>query len=150
MRSCIKRITTILVKNLETLVCVFPSPMLIWALQRSQCFKIRVAQHWGGRGHITVRTKVWGVNLKNFLENLTEAVSFSTVCDEYCSTWLVFILDPSAYWFGNAHVSCKLCAGVAKIWLFGPHSACSLIQPKTSTLLLLYLLHRESLVLFRY
>ena len=24
----------------------------------------------------------------------------------------------------------KLCAGVAKIWLFGPHSACSLIQPK--------------------
>ena len=30
--------------------------MLIWALQRSQYFKIRVAQHWGGRGHITVRT----------------------------------------------------------------------------------------------
>ena len=24
----------------------------------------------------------------------------------------------------------KLCAGVAKIWLFGPHSVCSLIQPK--------------------
>ena len=42
----------------ETLVCVFPSLMLIWALQRSQCFKIRVAQHWGGRGHITVRTNL--------------------------------------------------------------------------------------------
>ena len=41
------------------------------------------------------------------------------------------ILDPSAYGFGNAPVSSgKLCAGVAKIWLFGPHSACSLIQPK--------------------
>ena len=41
------------------------------------------------------------------------------------------ILDPSAYGFGNAPVSsAKLCAGVAKIWLFGPHSACSLIQPK--------------------
>ena len=42
----------------ETLVCVFPSLMLIWALQRSQNFKIRVAQHWGGRGHITVRTNL--------------------------------------------------------------------------------------------
>ena len=52
------RLNTILVTNLETLVCVFSSPMLIWALQRSQCFKIRVAQHWGGRGYITVRTKV--------------------------------------------------------------------------------------------
>ena len=40
-------------------------------------------------------------------------------------------LDPSAYGFGNARVSSgKLCAGVAKIWLFGPHSACSLIKPK--------------------
>ena len=56
--------TTILVQNLETLVFVSPSPMLIWALQRSQYFKIRVAQHWGRRGHITVRT---------------------TICDEYCS-----------------------------------------------------------------
>ena len=41
------------------------------------------------------------------------------------------ILDPSAYGFGKAPVSSgKLCAGVAKIWLFGPHSARSLIQPK--------------------
>ena len=41
--------------------------MLIWALQQSQYFKIRVAQHWGGRGHITVRTTI------------------STICDKYCS-----------------------------------------------------------------
>ena len=42
---------------------------------------------------------------------------------------LITILDPSTY--GNARVSSgKLCAGVAKIWLFGPHSACSLIEPK--------------------
>ena len=41
------------------------------------------------------------------------------------------ILDQSAYEFGNARVSSgKLCAGVAKIWLFGPHSACFLIEPK--------------------
>ena len=34
-------------------------------------------------------------------------------------------------WFGDARVSSgKLCAGVAKIWLFGSHSACSFIQPK--------------------
>ena len=33
------------------------------------------------------------------------------------------ILDPSAYGFGNARVrSGKLCTGVAKLWLFGPHT----------------------------
>ena len=53
----------ILVKNLETDLCVFPSAMLISVLQWSQCFKIREAQHWRGRGRIKVRTKVWGVNL---------------------------------------------------------------------------------------
>ena len=41
------------------------------------------------------------------------------------------MLDPSAYGFENARVSSgKLCAGVAIICLFGPYSACSLIQPK--------------------
>ena len=42
-------VATILVTNLETLVCVSPSPMLIWVLQSSQCYKIDVAQHWGRR-----------------------------------------------------------------------------------------------------
>ena len=51
-------VPAILVKNLETLVCVSPSPKLIWVLQWFHYFKICVAQHWGGRGHITVRTKV--------------------------------------------------------------------------------------------
>ena len=81
------RPNTILVKNLETLACVFPFPMLIWVLQRFQCFKIHVAQHWGGRGHITVRTKVWAVNLRNFLKNSREVVSVSTIFDEDCSWW---------------------------------------------------------------
>ena len=45
--------------------------------------------------------------------------------------WWNRILDPSTSGFGNACVSSgKVCAGVAKIWLFGSHSACSLIQPK--------------------
>ena len=44
---------TILVKNLETLVSVSPSPMLIWVSRWSECFKTRVAQHWGGRRHIS-------------------------------------------------------------------------------------------------
>ena len=39
----------ILVKNLETLECVSPSPMLIWVLHSSQCSKIGVAQHLGRR-----------------------------------------------------------------------------------------------------
>ena len=77
-------VPAILVKNLETLVCLSSSPKSIWVLQWFHCFKICVAQHWGGRGHITVTTKVWGVNLKNFLEKSREAVSVSTICDEYC------------------------------------------------------------------
>ena len=39
-------------------MCVSTSPMLIWVLQWSQCSKKHVAQHWGGRGHISVRPKV--------------------------------------------------------------------------------------------
>ena len=41
---------TTLVNNLETLVCIFPSPKLIWVLQSSQCSKICMAQYWGRRG----------------------------------------------------------------------------------------------------
>ena len=59
-------VPAIAVKNLETLVCVSSSPKLIWVLLWFHCFKICVAQHWGGREHITVTTKVWGVNLKKF------------------------------------------------------------------------------------
>ena len=36
------------------------------------------------------------------------------------------ILYPSAYGFGDARVN----SGKVKIWLFGPHSESSLIQPK--------------------
>ena len=67
-------------------MCVSPSPVSIWVLQWSQCFKIRVAQHWGWRGHISVRRKVWGLNLRNFPENSRETVSGLTICDEYCSS----------------------------------------------------------------
>ena len=31
-----------------------------------------------------LETLVSGVNLKNFVENSREAVSVSTICDEYC------------------------------------------------------------------
>ena len=48
-----KQRVTILVKNLETLVPVSPFQMLIWVSQWSLCFKRRVAQHWGGRRHIS-------------------------------------------------------------------------------------------------
>jgi len=40
-----------------------------------------------------VRTKVWGVNLKNLLENSREAVSVSTICDEYCSKVIFYLLE---------------------------------------------------------
>ena len=60
--------------------------MLIWVIEWSQCFKIPVAQHWGGRGHITVRTKVRGVKISRiFQKNSRETVSVSAICDEYYS-----------------------------------------------------------------
>ena len=71
---------TILVKNLETLVCISSSPLLTWVLQSSQCSRIRVAQRWGRRGaHLS--------KCKKFFEkiNSRETVSTSTICDEYCS-----------------------------------------------------------------
>ena len=61
------------------------------------------------------------------------------------------ILDPSAYGFGNAPVSSvKLCAGVAKIWLFGPHSACSLTNPNGLLNGLLISASSLSVLLLRY
>ena len=61
-----------------------------------------------------------------FQGSLTLVASF-----EFAIFCQKIILDRSVYGFGNARVSSgKLCAGAAKIWLFGPHSACSLIQPK--------------------
>ena len=49
-KVCLQLKPAILVKNLETLVCASPSPMLIWVLQSSRSYKIRVAQHRGRRG----------------------------------------------------------------------------------------------------
>ena len=89
---------TILVKNLETLVSISPSPMLIWVSQWSQCFKIRVAQHWGGRRHISGGKTVWSRNLMIVPENSRETVSVSTICDEYClCVWRA--------WTGNVNVA---------------------------------------------
>ena len=72
----------ILVKNLETLVCVSPSPMLIWVLQsRSQSAPKDAWLNIGeGEGH--KRTKVQRVNVRNFRENSTQTVSVSTICDD--------------------------------------------------------------------
>ena len=59
--------------------------MLIWVSQWSQCFKICVAQHWGGRRHISGGKTVWSINLMIFPENSRETVSVSMICDEYCN-----------------------------------------------------------------
>ena len=69
--------TTILVKNLETLVCVSLSPMLIWVfLQSSQCFKIRVAQHWGRRGAYLSEKKSAKIECKKVSRKFTKRCLF--------------------------------------------------------------------------
>ena len=66
-------------------LCSFPIPQcwFVYCRQHLEYAKIRVAQHWGRRGHISARTKVQGVNVRNFPENSSETVSVSTICDEY-------------------------------------------------------------------
>ena len=67
-------------------LCAFPLPQCCFGyysgLRASKCTWLNIGEGQGG--HITVGTKVWGVNLKNFLENSREAVSVSAICDEYC------------------------------------------------------------------
>ena len=60
---------TILVKNLETLVCISSSPLLTWVLQSSQCSRIRVAHHWGRRGAYLSKCK-------KFLKKLIQEKQF--------------------------------------------------------------------------
>ena len=84
---------TILVKNLETLVCGSPSPMLIWVLPLSQRSKICVAQHWGRRGAHLSENKICDEWMwESIGENSQETVSVSSICDGYCSkkilTWI--------------------------------------------------------------
>ena len=88
--QCAKNnVTAILFTNLETLVSISPSPMLIWVSQWSQCFKIRLAQHWGGRRHISRGKTVWSTNVIICPENSRGTVSDSTICEEYCGQpWL--------------------------------------------------------------
>ena len=59
-------VATILVTNLQTLVCVSPSPMLIWVLQSSQCSKIHVVQHWGRRWALLSENKCVKSECKKF------------------------------------------------------------------------------------
>ena len=81
-------VATILVTNLGTLVCVSPSPMLIWVLQSSQYSKIHVAQHWGRRWALLSENKCVKSECKKTLrklrENSRETVSVSTICNKYC------------------------------------------------------------------
>ena len=73
-------VATILVTNLETLVCVSPSPVLIWVLQLSQC-----CQHWGRRWALFLsENKCVKSECKKFKRKFKETVSVSTICDEYC------------------------------------------------------------------
>ena len=76
---------TILVTNLETLEWFPPSLMLIWVLQSSHCFKIRVAQHWGRRGANLSENEGVRSECKKFGENSRQMAPVSTICDEYCS-----------------------------------------------------------------
>ena len=59
--------------------------MLIWVLQSSHCFKIRLAQHCGRRGANVSENKGVRSECKKFGENSRQMAPVSTICDEYCS-----------------------------------------------------------------
>ena len=83
-------VATILVTNLETLVCVSPSPMSRWRRSEFGYYSRLSAPKYmwlnirEGDGHFWVRTNVWRANVRNLRENSRETVSVSTICDEYC------------------------------------------------------------------
>ena len=59
--------------------------MLIWVLQSSHCFKIRLAQHCGRRGANVSENEGVRSECKKFGENSRQMAPVSTICDEYCS-----------------------------------------------------------------
>ena len=59
-------VATILVTNLETLVCVSPSPDVNLGITVSQCSKIHVAQHWGRRWGLLSENKCVNSECKKF------------------------------------------------------------------------------------
>ena len=65
-------------------LCSFPIPQC-WFVYCSHLSTPKYA--WlnigEGKGHISARTKVPGVNVRNFPENSSKTVSVSTICDEY-------------------------------------------------------------------
>ena len=60
--------------------------MLIWVLQSSHCFKIRLAQHCGRRGANISENEGVRSECKKFEENSRQMAPVSTICDEYCSS----------------------------------------------------------------
>ena len=58
--------------------------MLIWVLQSSHCFKIRLAQHCGRRGANVSENEGVRSECKKFGENSRQMAPVSTICDEYC------------------------------------------------------------------
>ena len=59
--------------------------MLIWVLQSSHCFKLRLAQHCGRRGANVSENEGVRSECKKFGENSRQMAPVSTICDEYCS-----------------------------------------------------------------
>ena len=95
-----------------------------------QSLRWHLQGNWAGRNFVTAsRVNSWLITDARTLKSTTtkqRMINFWII-----NSLMASIRNPSAYRFGNAHVSSgKLCAGVAKIWLFGHHSVCSLIQPK--------------------
>ena len=58
--------------------------MLIWVLQSSHCFKLRLAQHCGRRGANISENEGVRSECKKFEENSRQMAPVSTICDEYC------------------------------------------------------------------
>ena len=80
--NCFK--ATIVVKNLDTHVCVSPSPMLIWVLQSSQCSKIRVAQLCEGEGQFE-----WEQTCEECIYEIFEKIQEKRFLFQWCVTSIV-------------------------------------------------------------
>ena len=120
-----------------SLICIWSNWKSLNGLNLLDDIYTTIQGNWAGRNFVTAsRVNSWLITYARTWQRWIWSWNLQLPKDDInfrllINSLMVSIRNPSAYGFGNAHVSSgKLCAGVAKIWLFGPHSVCSLIQPK--------------------
>ena len=129
-----------------SLICIWSNWKSLNGLNLLDDIYTTIQGNWAGRNFVTAsRVNSWLITHARTWQRWIWSWNLQLPKDDInfrilINSLMVSIRNPSAYGFGNAHVSSgKLCAAVAKIWLFGPHIA----SPQTSFGVRLSRIHNE-------